>query len=487
MTSGYHMTEHEFKLKLANLCKIMTARSFLSHIKKRNSVMNEIKHQDPPRKQTQGLRIFISHKGKDKIAAEKITDALELYGATNLKIFISERISPGVHWAAEIYDNLKQTDWLLLLYTDPSEEWDWCLFEAGFFAASIVDPKRRLICLHTLDDPPPMPLRGWQTVPVTDGNKMEKFLKLLFGEINPKLTESKNKLHELADLIAKAFQLKVRRKTKSKWFTRYVTLSMDAAQVKELIQTGRVSRDVLCGLKEKESVNIFGYGTGECTMEKLEEGLEEHYKESWLKAFGESLRAASLNKSPIPLIPILYSPSTQRDYHVILHCLHRFSDGSFEFHLLFIEKTPENEMEQGSELRRLGNMLKLGRAFRWKILTKFRRAISVLMQKKDKEKEIENCLEDLKLSMDWVVGESQRLDILTADDVVSMFEKAEDIREIGNAMEKIWPKLFEDMYAGFEDSDLTKVRNTIDEMLVANKDYMIRAAGRYKELMERLP
>ena len=360
------------------------------------------------------------------------------------------------------------------------------MFEAGFFAASSEDPKRRLICLHTLDDPPPMPLQDWKTVPVTDETEMEQLLKLLFDEINPKLAESKEKLQDLTDLIARAFQLEVRRKVKSKWYTKYVTLSMNADQAEALNQTGRVPNDALCGLKENESLYIFGYGTGDCTMEKLEEGLEEHYKESWLKNFGESLRAASLNKTPIPQIPILYASSIEKNYHPILHCLHRFSDGSLEFYLLFIEEIPEKEIGHDNELQRLGDMLKLGRVFRWKILTKFERDIHVLMQRNDKEKEVEHCLEELKFAMAWVVGESQRLDILTADDVVNTFEKEEDKRAIDNAMKNIWPKVFEDLNTSLEDADLTKVHDALKRMLEANKDYMIRAARRYAELMEEL-
>ena len=448
--------------------------------------MNESMLQDLQRNQTKVIRIFISHKSKDKEAAAKIAEALMVYGGTNIKIFLSERISPGVPWASEIYDKLKKADWLLFLYTDPSEEWDWCLFEAGFFAATIEDRQKRLICLHTLDDPPPMPLREWQTVPVTDAKKMEEFLELLFGNINPTLAKSKDRIQELTDSIAKSLQQEVRRKIKTKWYTQYLTLFMNAGQVKELIQTGRVPGEVLCGLREKEALNIFGYGADECTMEKLEEGLDEHFKESWLRALGENLRAANLNRTPIPRIPVLYSPSTQKDYYVNLHCLNRFSDGSLEFYLLFVEQMQENLVEQGRELQKLGNMLKLGREFRWEILTKFKREISVLMERKDKENEIEHCIENLRFSMDWVVGETQRLDILTGDDVVRTFDKEDDIEAIGNAIKNIWPKLFEDMYTGIEVSDLSKVLNALDGMLESNKDYMIRAARRYAELMEKL-
>jgi len=53
-------------------------------------------------------------------------------------------------------------------------------------------------------------------------------------------------------------------------------------------------------------------------------------------------------------------------------------------------------------------------------------------------------------------------------------------------MKNIWPNVFEDLYAGIEETDLTKVHNALEVMLEANKDYMIRAARRYAELMEKL-
>ncbi len=126
-------------------------------------------------------RIFISHKVKDRGAAEKIRSALKLYGADNLEIFVSERIKPGVRWNEEIVDNLQKADWLLLLYTDPSEERDWCLFEAGFFAGCVKGVEDRPVALHTMDVAPPIPLQRWQPVPVTDGTMLENFLEVLFS------------------------------------------------------------------------------------------------------------------------------------------------------------------------------------------------------------------------------------------------------------------------------------------------------------------
>ena len=431
--------------------------------------------------------IFISHKVRDRVAAEKIRRALKLSGGDNLEIFLSERIKAGAEWNKAIWDNLEMADWLLLLYTDPSEEWNWCLFEAGFFAHRAKGAKGKLICLHTVDVPPPAPLQGWQSVPVTDGMMLENFLKDLYSGINQELIDSPESLRSLADSIAGAFSLKPRRKIESHWHTQYMTLSMNATRIQELHQTGRVPASALCGLKEDESIDIFGHESGECTMETLERGLDSHYKEMWLKALGETLRAASLKRRPIPRIPVLYSPNTQKDYHVLLHCVARFSDGSSEFYLLFVERIPENEEEQGRQLQSLGNMLKLGRAFRWKILTIFCRELTVLKQTRNSQKEIKECLERLNWSMNWVIGESQRLGILTAEDVVDTFEDEEVKKELSDALNNVWPGLFLAMREGIENTDIGKVLVTLAEMLRVNKQYMIHAAGRYQELLREMP
>ena len=432
-------------------------------------------------------RIFISHKVKDKEAVKAIKDALEIRGGNALEIFVSERIKSGVKWAEEIWGNLKKADWLLLVYTDPSEEWNWCLFEAGFFAGCTQNEKGRLVCLHTLDVEPPMPVQGWQTVSVTDPTQLENFLKELFAGISQVLIDSPEEIRRLADSIAGAFTKKVRRKIKSDWHTQYVTLSMNAVQLEEFARTGRIPAQAQCGLKEGESLYVFGHGNEECTMSTLEQGLYELYKRMWLKSFADALLAASHNRRPIPKILPLYSPSSGKDYHVILQCVDRFSDGSSEFYLLLIEKIPENEHEQGRQLRSIGNMLKLGRSFRWKILTKFHRELTVLNRKTNAENAIRDCMVRLGWAMDWVIGESQRLDILTPDDIVDVFKDKEVKKILSHSIETVWPGLFTSIRTGIETEDIQKVLAVLKEMLNENKTYMVFAAGRYQELLKEMP
>jgi hypothetical protein len=169
-----------------------------------------------------------------------------------------------------------------------------------------------------------------------------------------------------------------------------------------------------------------------------------------------------------------------------LHCLDKFIDGSYDFYLLFVEKMPENEEAQGRQLRNLGNMLKLGRSFRWKVLTKYRRELSILKTQTGVEQKIEECLEKIGWSMDWVIGESQRLDILTPEDVLKIFKDEEAKQKISDSLTKVWPQLFVRVNEGIKAKDINKVFDALDGMLKANKEYMILAAGRYQELLQEM-
>ena len=60
---------------------------------------------------------------------------------------------------------MRASEVLIFLYTDPSFDWDWCLFECGFFAGlpDLDGRKRRLLCLNS-GIGRPSPLDCWQDV-----------------------------------------------------------------------------------------------------------------------------------------------------------------------------------------------------------------------------------------------------------------------------------------------------------------------------------
>ena len=127
------------------------------------------------------ISIFISHKSKDRKTAEEIIKVLKKNdNQDNPKItfFISYDIPGGDRWYETIRKNLKESNLLLLLFTDSTRNWDWCLYEAGLFDPLDDDTFKRVICLHNTSSIPG-PLKHLQGFSATTEN-MKKFLYQLF-------------------------------------------------------------------------------------------------------------------------------------------------------------------------------------------------------------------------------------------------------------------------------------------------------------------
>ena len=71
----------------------------------------------------------------------------------------------------------------MLVFTDPDEDWGWCLYETGFFDALSQIPdsrvKRRIYCLHHAGTQPPSPIADLQSIPATPEH-VEQWLTELF-------------------------------------------------------------------------------------------------------------------------------------------------------------------------------------------------------------------------------------------------------------------------------------------------------------------
>ena len=90
------------------------------------------------------LRIFISHKMPvDTDLAQQIGSRLALYGGNQIKVTHAGKFRYGENWRARIQQELDQAHWLIYLYTDPDEDWGFCLFECGYFNRTMESDKRK--------------------------------------------------------------------------------------------------------------------------------------------------------------------------------------------------------------------------------------------------------------------------------------------------------------------------------------------------------
>lgn len=125
------------------------------------------------------FRIFISHKHDDHDAADKIAKALVRLD-DQIKCFVSgTHLVAGSDWNAEIRTQLMESHLLLLLFSEPSKNWDWCLYEAGLFTS--LGDEHSVVCLYQAGGASPRPLKSLQGVPV-EQEKLESFLLSLCTE-----------------------------------------------------------------------------------------------------------------------------------------------------------------------------------------------------------------------------------------------------------------------------------------------------------------
>lgn len=109
-------------------------------------------------------RIFISHKDDDRDAAVAVSEAIGSFG--DIEFFIAgTSVAPGEDWRARLRKELQESDLLLLLFTAPTRDWDWCLYETGLFTRLRAEQDRPVVCIHDADGQAPSPLLSLQAVP----------------------------------------------------------------------------------------------------------------------------------------------------------------------------------------------------------------------------------------------------------------------------------------------------------------------------------
>ena len=133
----------------------------------------------PPTSNTK-YTVFFSHKIGNKSVTKNLLDLLDR-NTENVSYFVSENIEKGTAWREAIATQLTASSYLVLVFTDPDEDWGWCLWETGFFDAlrryHNSGIERRIYCLHHAMREPPSPIKDLQSVPATPED-VEQWLSL---------------------------------------------------------------------------------------------------------------------------------------------------------------------------------------------------------------------------------------------------------------------------------------------------------------------
>ena len=118
------------------------------------------------------LEIFLSYKEVDAQKAIEIGKRLKNNAPGKVNVFVAadpNENPPGGKWRATIAKRLKTADVLILLYTNPFQEWGWCFYESGFFDGTKTtgETPTDLIVLYGPNVNPKAslgPLYDWQSI-----------------------------------------------------------------------------------------------------------------------------------------------------------------------------------------------------------------------------------------------------------------------------------------------------------------------------------
>jgi hypothetical protein len=441
------------------------------------------------------VAIFISHKHEDGEAAREIKTKLDEYGGDRLNVYVSELIPKGEQWEPTIHQMLKDSDWLLLLYTGPGVEWDWCLYETGFFAGTHDKSQTRLVCLHPKSVELPGPLNAWQAV--TEDN-CEELLQEIFRKppypgtkpLNPKVTDEtlQRMARDIMDFTGTP---------KPTVFPAYIELRLDDSQQEYLVASGALDPDipVAAGVKAREIFGISDIVQGESIgWAQIAGALERTRQKSWARGLSDSLRRVCRRESVSTTFPIVYSvqDETRRRWRPILYSAQHLG-GAEVFRIIFSEILPEDDprpsdrcLDHCTVLMTMSRMIRFGLIEKyWPLVRQFQ--LKKKMGEPASSEEIDERFGSLPAAIARIETEALNSGLQTVDSVLELFadDQQEECKKL-EAWTDQWLGLRKRVAASVAARNLDELQTILDELRTLNRDSFRLIAHRYSQLIDEL-
>jgi hypothetical protein len=274
------------------------------------------------------LAIFISHKLQSRDRAKEIAGALSAFGVHRIRMHYSGKYAAGINYRQQIETDLTAASWLILLYEGPQFEWDWCLFEIGFFTAKMQGSKKdpRLICLHSPEYQVPGPIENFNSLPATP-EKLKDFFRQIYVEdpwkIYPNVFEENE---ALVDANIKRIVTAVHgiEKPRVLFASPSFAIHIKADQL-AILQDGKIPPDAdVSGEGGWEAIFGKPVPTESCKWRDVVKGLES--PEPWIYPLATLMwNAYDLQRVQYPSVGvrIKFSDEDVNEYRVFRLCLHK--------------------------------------------------------------------------------------------------------------------------------------------------------------------
>ncbi|WP_036017662.1 toll/interleukin-1 receptor domain-containing protein [Bradyrhizobium sp. WSM1743] len=428
--------------------------------------------------------IFISHRSEYGRIARAMKKVIETASHGQIDVFISEDIPRGNEWRPSIEHHLRTAQSLFLLYGAPYEDWSWCFYEAGYFAA--VKPAasdRRIFCLIRPNVNPPGPLSHLQMLTSKD-----QLIRELIGIFERNAIDvDANELRGLVGKLESGLFSEIRE------FDGYPRVHFVASDAElahgEIPPAAQFTGDdsVLGDLFTIQAPSVPW-----CKVQRLAntETGRQNFVYKWLEETAQILLAARENQFVAPQAVLIGRGG--RRYRTLLHRARVQGDGDYRCEFLAIEEVGGPLTGLSSKQLSLLTAIRMGYRFRSEIIQKFPADFDAQSsdERERRIQQIPRVIEDLTV-------ESRTRGNISTEDFLAAFDDLES--EKMSRLLDYWPILAREMYKslglssdgktiirpGLVGSDVERYRTVLKAMRLLNIEFLSRSCARVAQMMKR--
>ena len=456
------------------------------------------------------LKVFISYKQKDFDFADRIRQQLERTGTNNgIRVFVSgddQELKAGQEWRNVVLKNLREAHVLIFLYTDPSLNWDWCLYETGYFDGRL-DPNqldRRLYLLHRGDVSPVGPFLGLKTIPILsasdpDDRELRSFLQLLFVDST---VSPVNKYWDKGDCgeLLRAFKEPFGGAAlEPRQFIRRLTYRISKGRaIEDSLEAGHIPADTRVR-GTRDSFALFNFDTD---TDRPWRDLEIQWREQvpppdnpaevdsvslWVTTLAGKMLAAMRGAPLDGGLPLFYCPFTTASERALFRpSLAQMTErtDAFEFDIVFVDMAEEVSARSTGPLTTVGILLRLSHMFRFGWIEPMYRLLVNATPR-----DLSRARAEIQRRLISIVAESFNQGLRTEAAVLETFPEGNPLREQAKAAMEAWkerviPMFDRAMKETAPETALGGLREVLKEASGVNWQFHRACAARYAELVD---
>lgn len=436
---------------------------------------------------------FISHRAKDAAVAQQIFDILD--GNMDMEFFISLRIEMGIDWRKEIAEKLNQANFLILLFTDPDENWGWCLYETGFFDALTklegAGQQKRIFCLHNPDSAPPDPIANLETIAV-DGDNVGKWLKQLFAQTNQK-PSFVSKIPGMTAAICDAFG----RTRKELYSTDKLTITVRS---RNGISADDLPDDTVIAGDRALIAEVFRKNADKVSWAALRSWpavspKTEDANTIVLKEISRAVYCLAREVAMTPLQGVIFVGDGPRRYRPVIRRAYELQNGEIQCEVLLVEDVGGQLQNVDPRLGALLTSFRMAIRIRWEVIKPFLGQVAPLAAFDARKLRF-----DLQTCLNNIFTEAEYRGVYSAQDIYKSFDQIADQTAIVG-MATTFPPLYARLWRaiGFADpgctfgevsaaplspEDIAALEGALRDLEAMNRQFLEIAARRTRDLVE---